>query len=345
MSNLPRGFTGNKKADFDRIFGVTEHDKKLLARLDPFIPDKVFDAHSHFCIIPHVTSGVNAFTTFGETSAKRTLEDAKDIYGERAFGALILPAPAPIYNSEPHLRDEYNEWMCGELDVDEKLIGALYVLPDDTEEKLRDMIKHERAKAFAAFFATAKGSDNPSEADFPEYLPETAWVVANERGMAISVHMGHIKGIANDNNVEYVKSMCKKYPNAKLILAHGARGFGSCNIIENAKKLSGIPNLYYDIGGICDAAAIAQMIRCAGADHVLWATDYFVDRVHARPINIGEGFTWIYSHEQPEGMEIPCCMLLLESMFALYQATILLELERVDIEKIFYRNAAELFGV
>lgn len=345
MSNLPRGFTGNKKADFDRIFGFTDNDKKLLTRLEGFIPDKVFDAHCHFYMLSHIPRGVNAFTTFGAVSTERIIDDSKEIYGERPFGALLLPAPCAQYNSEPQLRDEYNDFVCGELEKAPTLIGALYVLPGDTEEKLTAMIKHPRAKAFAAYFANAVEAENPNDAHFSQYLPEDAWIVANERGMAISAHMAHLDGIANADNVEYIKTMCEKYPNAKLILTHGARGFASWTVIENIEKLKGIANLYFDIAAICDAAAIAAIIRAAGADHVMWGSDYFVDRMHARPINTGEGFSWIYSHDLPDDMNFPCCMLALESMFALYQASVLLCLDKADIEKIFYRTAKKIFVI
>ena len=163
--------------------------------------------------------------------------------------------------------------------------------------------------------------------------------------MSILVHNGRIIDIADEGNREYIKTMCHKYPNANLILAHGSRCFASWTVIENARKLKGISNLYYDISGICDTGAMAEIIRQAGAGHVLWGSDYFVDRMHGKPVDCAEGFKWLYSYELEGTLDFPCSMLVCESLFGFWCASLLLDIEREDIEKIFYKNGAKLFGI
>lgn len=57
------------------------------------------------------------------------------------------------------------------------------------------------------------------------FIPEWAWELANERGLVIMLHMVLKRSLADVRNQQYIRSHCLKYPNAKLILAHAARGF------------------------------------------------------------------------------------------------------------------------
>ncbi len=242
-------------------------DRPLLARLQSFIPDKVFDAHCHPHRADFFPDDCNMFRAYGTADAKRCLADQKELHCDRKFHGLLLATPP------------------------------------------------------------------------------TAWEVVNEREMSIAVHMVKPDAQADEKNMVYFKTMTAKYPHAKLFLAHCARGFASWTTVSKARELAGIPNIYYDMGAICDPATIFELIRQARPEHVMWGTDYFIDRAHGRPINTGEPFTWLYSHDLPEGLNIPMCKTALEALFAFWQASFILDLSRGDIEQVFYGTGTQLFGL
>lgn len=330
--------------DYEKTFGFTDVDERMRARLDGFIPDKIFDAHNHIYLLDQMPQGKNNFTIFGEVNTERILNDQRLIFGERKFGALFVPSPAPSYSKDKCLRDRMTDWLCSELDKCDFVFGALYALPGDCADDLRGLIKHPRLGAFCCYAANSTRNGDTNLSDMDEYIPEAAWEIAEQRGMPILVHMAKPDGIGDADNRRYIRTMCERYPNAKLILAHGARGFASFNIIENARLLADIPNLYYDISVICDSSAMAELIRQSGAERVLWGSDYFVDRVHFKPFAYADEYGWINPTEN-EGLNFKMPMTVFESMFALYQASLLLDLSREDIEKIFWRNGAGLFGI
>ncbi len=331
--------------EFDRVFAFNENDKKLLARLEDFIPDKVFDAHCHSYLVEHAPDGDNLFKVFGKVGVERVLQDKTAIYGERKFGALLLPSPITDFNANPERQREMNEWMNSEVDGQSAFVGALMVSPGNTYDEIKGMIKSSNIRAINANFNSANITAVKNLAHPSEYITEDMLTVANELGLAISIHMSKPDALSDKDNNAYFKSVAEKYPNAKLIMTHGGRGFASWTLIESVKDFANIPNIYFDLAAVCDIAVIHEIIKYAGANRVMWGTDYFVDRIHCRPQNCCDGFTWTYAHELPENISFPCAMLHLESMFALCQASVMLGLSRADVEKIFAGTASELFGL
>ncbi len=340
------GATENRVMDLDETCGFTEDDAALLERLQSFIPDKVFDAHCHLFRLSDMPKAVDLFAAYGTVDMERCLKDQKFLYGDkRKFRGLILPTPSKLFSDDVALRDEMNAWMNEELKKAPDCVGAIYVMPTDTKEKIESMITNPQIRGFKCYHQTAKCDGPTFLADVEEYLPESAWEVANERGMSITIHMVKPNALADEKNMAYYKKMTAKYPNAKLILAHCARGFGSWTTIETIRELKGIPNVYCDMAAITDVATIAETIRQLGPDHVMWASDYHIDRAHGKAVNCGETFRWLYCHELPKETNFPCCMTVLEALFAFYQATLLLDMSKDDIEQVFYRTGCNLYGL
>ena len=331
--------------DYEYTFGWTDADREMLDKLQSFIPDKVFDAHAHLHKVEYCTPGINMFQGYGTADMERLLRDQKELYGERKFRGLILPTPAALFNDRPDLRREMNDWMNEELYKAPDCVGAVYVMPGDTKEEIEAMLKNPQIRGFKCYHQSAK-TDGPTWfAEVGQYLPEAAWEVANERGMSITIHMVRPLALSDEKNMAYFKQMCAKYPNAKLILAHCARGFASWTTIEAIREMKGIPNLYYDMAAICDPATMFELIRQAGADHVMWGSDYFIDRAHGKPVNTGESFQWLYLHEIPENVVFPACKTVLESLMCFYLASLMLDLTQEQIEQVFYYTGCELFGL
>ena len=331
--------------DFEYTFGWTDKDREMLQKLQSFIPDKVFDAHAHLHKVEYCTPGLNMFQAYGTADMERLLKDQKELYGDRKFRGLILPTPTEIFNENRSLRNEMNAWMNEELYKAPDCVGAIYVMLGDTKEDIEAMLTNPQIRGFKCYHQSAK-TDGPTWlAEVGEYLPETAWQVANERGMSITIHMVRPLALSDEKNMAYFKEMTAKYPNAKLILAHCARGFASWTTIEAVRQLKGIPNLYYDMAAICDPATMFELIRQAGCDHVMWGSDYFIDRAHGKPINAGDSFQWLYKHEIPEKVDFPACKTVLESLMSFYQASLMLDLSKEQIQQVFYDTGCELFGL
>ena len=326
-------------------YSLSEKDRKILEKLQDFIPQKIFDAHAHLHDLWHVPEGSNLFSDYGVADAKTFLQAQKELYGDRKVRGLLMPTPTVRLGAQRELRDPINRWMAEQLKDAPECVGAVYVMPGDTEEQIEVMLVNPQIRGFKCYHLTADCKGKTFDAAIGGYLPVSAWVVANRHHMTITLHMVKEAALADPENMAYIKTMTAKYPNAVLILAHCARGFASWTAIEKVRELKGIPNIYYDLAAICDPATMFEVIRQAGADKVLWGSDYCIDRAKARPVNCADGFTWLYRHLLPDEVDFPVASTCVESLFAFYQACLMLDATRQDVEDIFYNNAIRLYGL
>ena len=149
---------------------------------------------------------------------------------------------------------------------------------------------------------------------------------------------------ADPVNKAYIKTMAAKYPNAKLILAHCGRGFAAWQILQTAREYKEFPNIYYDMAASCEASAMFEVIRQSGVDHVMWGTDYPIAVRPCIPFCFADVSSWLTRDQA--GLEgKPIGLLGLESLFAFYQASLMLDLTKQEIEDIFYNNAINIFGL
>ena len=326
-------------------FVFEQSDLAMLERLQSFIPDKVFDAHVHLHNAEHIGDYPESLTVrYGSTTAKRFLEDQKQLYGERRVRGLFIPFPTVNFKTAG-IPEAANEWILEQIAAAPDCAAEVFVKPGDTREYIESLLVSDRIKGFKCYHLCAQVEGSTANCDIGEYLPEVAWEIANERGYVITLHMVKSRSLADPANMAYIKEKTAQYPNAKLILAHCARGFASWTTIETVRQLKGIPNLYYDMAAICEPATMYEVIRQVGHDKVMWGSDYCIDRVRGRASSCGLGFTWIYNYDLPEGFTIPNNLVCLESLFAFYQASIMLDLTKQQIEDIFYNNAVRLLGL
>ena len=304
-------------------FVFTQEDKALLARLQDFIPEKVFDMHAHIHNVAHIEDNPHSLTIrHGTATALDFLREQKELYGDRLVRGMLIPFPTMNFKT-PGIPDQVNRWFLQQLETVPSCVGEVY----------ESLLVSDRIKGFKCYHITAQTDGPTFRADIGEYLPEVAWEIANERGFVITLHMVKELSLADPENLRYIKEKTAQYPNAKLILAHCARGFASWTTIETVRQLKGIPNIYYDMAAISEPATMYEVIRQAGYDKVMWGSDYCIDRVRGRAFSCGETFTWVYDYDLPKDkLQMPMSLVCLESLFAFYQASIMLDLSKAQID-------------
>lgn len=318
-------------------------DLELLSHIQDFLPEKIFDAHAHIYNNDIVNNSEPMCNNYGSADIERFKNEQNALYGNRNVRGMFLPWPdRDLRNREK--RNSYNNWFAKNLDKHPDCIAEIFVLPEDTTEDIENLLIHKNFKGIKCYFNVST-IDKGSNAEISDFLPESAWVVADKRNLAITLHLVKEKSFADEQNIEYIIKMASKYPNAKLILAHCARAFAPWTILENLDKIKDFKNIYYDISAICEPASIFQVIKAAGVDRVMWGSDYPGDRMRGRPFSCGDTFTWISADELPENVYFPSSLTCIESLFAFYQASLMLNLSKQNIKDIFYNNAIKIFNI
>ena len=321
------------------LFQVREEDLPVIEHLKGFIPQKVFDAHAHLYVadtVPRV-AGTTAFP-----QARSTPEDYVNHMKPFLPGAEVIrcnfftmPDPAQVDRAVlARANDHVFSQVRGTAHV-----ASPYIIMSDTEESIGQLAADPQAVAIKCY---CYGKNAPKHGNLAiwEFLPEAAWVVSQQTGKPIILHMQKDRALSDPENLHYIQKMCRQYPDAKLILAHCARGFAAWTVLESIRHLAGLENVWYDFAAVCEDSPMAACIMQTAGKRVLWGSDYPICMHRGRVVSWGLGYSWTVDALLPDGEG---CILAAENLLAFRRAASLLDLDATQVQDIFYNNAVELF--
>lgn len=324
------------------------YDLEAAKILDDFLPDQIFDAHAHLYDASFVSGMANAgaFSIRNRCEVTQYLEDMKPLLGSRQVRLNIVTTPdASMTAPDSPCRKASVDFLADQLTRFPGNVGEVMVGPDDTVEDIEKMLIHPGIRGFKCYHLLA--ANKPTwNAPIGDYLPESAWEVADKHGFVITLHMVRDHALADPVNRDYIVSMAKKYPNAVLILAHAARSFAAWTAVEAVDAVKSLDNVWFDFSGVCESPAEFQIMRKCGVDRCLWGSDYPISRLAGKAISIADSFYWINEQDLARfagPTEFHSWLVGTENLMALRQACIMLDLGPDDVEKLFYKNAMRLF--
>ncbi len=312
--------------------------------LRSFVPLACFDAHAHLYrgmdAIGALPEGVaDTDGNVGFSAYERTL--GTWMGDRRPEGGLFFTIPKPTLDVVGA-----NQFVFNEVRDRPDSRALMLVRPHDDADAVQAQLDSHAIAGFKVYHVYADRDDTFNAAP-DEYIPEWAWEMANERGLAITLHLVRSRALADPANQQYIHEHCRRYPQARLILAHAARGFCAAHTVEGISTLRGIDNVFFDSSAICEPQAFEAIIREFGPTRLLFGTDFSVSEVTGKCVSIGDGFLWL-SAENVEwgGAEFAEATLVgVESLLALKQACHNMHLNDGDVERIFRTNARQLLGI
>ncbi len=263
----------------------------------------------------------------------------EDITPGRDYSALAFPFPAQGLDSA-----SANSFLAAELAVHPNLRGSMMVEPAMDPDFVRETVQRGRFSGLKCYhlFATTKPT---FDAAVEAYLPDEHVRVAHELGLTITLHMVRARAIADPVNQESISRLARKYPNARWILAHAARGFNPHHTIEGIHSMRGLGNIWCDTSAVTEAGAFEAIVRALGVDRLLYGADFPVTHLRGRCVAIGDSFLWLTADNtsfDSSHAAVQPVLVQLESLRALKQACWNLRLSDSEVEKIFWGNAAAL---
>lgn len=323
---------------------LNSHDLEAMKILNDFLPRKIFDAHAHLYNQTFMAS-INPGITY-------TVEDYIQDMGPMLCNPETLRLNIITFPdrsmSDPKLDTlaQSDAFLIDQLNKDPGHVGEILVIPGETVEHIEGRLLHPRIRGLKCYHYMLRRADTWT-AGIEEYLPESAWEVANRRGMYITLHMVRDKALADPGNLSYIKEMAARYPNAKLILAHAARSFASWTGVETVAQLADYENIWYDIAAVCESPAMVQILNKVSKERCTWGSDYPISILRGKAISLADSFYWIYEKDLQNfsaATPVNSWLVSIENLMATRQACILADLSSKEIEDLFYNNAVNLFG-
>ena len=326
-----------------------ELDRGIAEELQAFLPARVFDMHAH---VYRVADLAQTSPFFAAGPSETTVEVWRQ-HMSRHFlkpdlvGGLFLPAPFVSADPDGSGFDLANGFLAEQLRTSPDSRGLLLIGPQYSEERVVRALANPQIVGFKPYhtFSTQKPT---WEAPLQSFLPEWAWETAHERELVITLHMVRHQALADPANQREIREMCLKYPQAKLILAHAARGFHSPNTIKGLAALRGLQNVWFDTSAVCESAAIIAILREFGPRRVMWGSDFPVSELRGKPVSLGDGFAWLqWDTLAWDNLHVRANPILvgLESLRATQEAADCFGLNAQDVADIFCNNALRLLGI
>lgn len=310
--------------------------------IEVFLPDRVFDAHTHLwrgAFSPWKVEG--APTDVGMDAYRELMQD---LHPDRRMAALFLP---DVHPDESGGFRGPNEWVSQATENAPDYRHLFFVKPGDDPEWVRQEVKRLGAHGLKCYHTMAP-SQPTWEAEVPAYLPEELVRVAHEEHLVITLHMVRERAVADATNQHWIRHYCEQYPDMRLILAHSARGFQPAHNLEGLSKLADLDNLYYDTSANCEPIAHQAIIRICGHHKLMYGTDCPVSHMRGRSLSAADSFLWLYENTpvwKEKHLSTKPVLVGLEHLRSVKWACWSEKLSDAQVEDIFWNNAAKLFGV
>lgn len=308
-----------------------------------FVPEDVFDFHTHlFRDSDFSDSARPQFSHPGLVLGAEQLKQGWQtlLQGRRVQG-LCFGLPARGVNSR-----NVNEWVEGEIQSEKDWRYLALAGPHDEPEVLEAQLSHPACSGFKVYHLLGNRTDS-FDSDVTEFAPEWMWDLLNSHAGILMLHIVKDAAMADSENQKAIRTLCRKYPGCKLVLAHGARSFSHRHALDGLSCLRDLDNAWVDTSAVCESQAMAAAIEFLGPERVLFGSDYPVSNFRGRSSTVGKTFHWIYENSALQGSTDLAAHLTLvgiESLWALREAADSTGLTVPDLEKIFRKNARTLLN-
>ena len=323
---------------------LTEYDKTLAAELAELLPPKLLDVHAHLYRVADLNAPNLPLAQEGPETA--TLETWREhlgalMAGVQLAGGLFFPFVARHCDNAAA-----NRFLIEQISAHPGARGLAIAIPAMSEAEGAALLEHDGIVGFKPYHCYAAREDT-ANADVREYVPEWAWKLCHERGGIIMLHLVKPGALSDSDNLAIIQRNCRAYPNAKLVLAHAARGFHAPNTVRAIDSLRGLENIWFDTSAVCEAAPLLAILGAFGPRKLLWGSDFPVCMQRGRCVTAGDGFFWLGpEHVDASSPFAPQLALVgLESLRALADAAAQFGLDGCDLKDIFHDNAARLIGL
>lgn len=321
---------------------VEDYDLDLWGRhLRNFVPPDVFDAHAHLWRVADLGAPTPALAAAGPEIVTRA------VYDERLSmwmpdrcptGGLFFPFPTRALDV-----NAANRHLADEMKTDPNSRGLMLLTPMQNAVDVQLQVTDDGFVGFKVYHLFAQREDTlfaPTE----EFIPEWAWELADQHGLIIMLHMVLPRALAESQNQIYIRQHCERYPGAKLILAHAARGFCGKHTVEGIESLRGLDNVFFDTSAVCEPEAFEAILKAFGPTRLFFGTDFCVTEMRSRCVDLADGFLWLDEIRADFGRSrfARPTLLGIESLLALKQACRNQHLNDGDVEEIFCLAARRL---
>jgi len=325
-----------------------ERNRKIFEEeLDAFVPRRVFDAHVHV-----YNEGV---CRPGEPSNVAGHPVDRYEYGDLfADYAAVLPGrevKAVCFGSPNPDRDNRrnDEYVASAADRGRVVPFRLLDPAVDTPESLERDVAERDFRGLKPYLRFVRDKE-PDDVEIPDMLPDWAMDVADRRGLAVTLHVPRAARLADASNQEHVVRLAKRFPKARIIVAHIGRAYFLRNVLGNLDAFAAHGNLYLDLAMVQNPDVFEHAFERFPLSRILFASDAPIAFAPGKAVEINHQYSYVTPvpwelaiHDAAH--RIRFTSFLYEELRAIAKAVERLALDEASVRAIFHDNASTLFGI
>lgn len=318
--------------------------------LDPFLPPRLFDVHSHIFLREHRPLGraesadpsqPTVCEAFPLDNYRRSLAG---LFPGRELRALLFGTVDAETDTGASNRYVSQSARAAGLEA------LLVVRPGGSAAELEDELREGNFLGCKPYWTFVRGK-RPEEITLADMIDQPMRAVADRLGLLLMVHIPRPGRLADPVNVAGLEALCRECPRAKVILAHFGRAYFP-EALGDLGRLPRLANLYVDCSMVQDAEVLEVAFREFGVSRILFGLDMPVAQEKGKVLGINgqrHFFTkrvhpWSI-HNSAKSYRIRCTFMAYEMVRALKKAMARVGLGPEAAEKVFYDNAAGLVQV
>ena len=324
-----------------------ERDRRIFEEeLASFIPERVLDFHVHV-INEGVCEADDPYDCAGHPLTKFDYDDlrqasAQALPGRQVYGVCFgTPGPSRDWQAN-------NRYLSEASDHERFFPLRLFNPRVDTPDGLRADLEQSRfygLKPYPDFV----GKADVTTVEIHEMLPAWCMEIVDRLGLIIMLHVPRKGRLADPLNQQQVIELAKRYPNARIVLAHIGRAYFLKCVVGQLDDLKGLANVYFDLAMLNHWEVLKYTFEQIPADRLLFGTDIPIALAAGKSVEINDQYTyitpvpWKLSILDDHG-KIAFTSFLNEQLRAIKKAVQQAGLGDSFVEKLFFDSGMQLLG-
>ncbi len=326
---------------------TTLHERNRILfqeEFDTFLPETILDFHVHVFPEGVIPSG-ESFSCSGHPIDNYDLDELRNdlstLFPGKEHAAVCFGFPKVEYDLKRN-----NNYLAETCDRKQFYPLRLFDPMTDTPEALRHDLGEGRFLGLKPYPDYVRKAEI-DRVEIHEMLPSWAMEIVNECGSIVMLHIPRKARLADPLNQRQIVELCKRYPNAKIVLAHIGRAYFLKNVIGNLDDLKDFPNLYYDLAMVNHWEIMDYLFQTVPPDKILFGSDIPLAMAPGKSVEINDQYTyvtpvfWDLSISDDHG-KIQFTSFLYEEIRAVKKAVERVGLSGDFVQGLFYTNGMNL---
>ncbi len=318
--------------------------------LKDFLPEKIFDAHIHLfdssCFPAwHEFPPKSCYRKFGcEFTIEQCREIADQLLPDQEFSINCFCAANQSADREA--AGKYT----GKITDNKRVFGMALLSPVDDIDTVKRRIIDNGLIGYKPYrnFVDWMGYE---EVTIFDMLSPEQMEFADEKGLAITLHIPKAARLADPCNQQQMVELCRRYPNAKIIFAHIGRAYYMENVVGYLDGIADCSNAYVDTAMVNHPGVLEYTFNNFPRERIVFGSDAPIAFLRGKSVEINNQYAYLMGEDYAIGSTIfdtdgvvKFTTFFYEQLRGIKEAATKSGLSPKEIEDFFYNNIYNLLS-